>query len=149
MNTNISSLKQSIIDRLSTEITTIQDTANYDKTTFRGFPAVCVVCSGNENDYWSNAENQRAFGFIIRIYHIIEDVPQPDLLSDSAKEKAEGVMERVVSQMLDAFDEFYEFGGNADFCRATPSAWGYAKLACGWCRVAEINLEVVKQYTIR
>lgn len=148
-STNISSLKQSIIQRISDEITTVQEVANYEMTKFRGFPAVTVICSGNENDYYTTATNQRAFSFIIRVYEQLEDVPQVDAVSDNAKQRAEGIMERVVSEIIDTFDKFYEFGSNADFCRAIPSAWGYVKIDIGWCRTAEIRLEVVKEYTVK
>lgn len=148
MSTSISGLKSTIMTRISTEITTCQDVSDYEKTRFKGFPAVTVVCSGNENDYYSTAQNLRVFGFVIRIYEQLENVPEVDAVSDNAKERAEEIMERVVSEMLDTFDEFYEFGGNADYCKATPSAWGYAKLAHGWCRVAEIKLEVGLTYNV-
>ena len=149
MSTNISGLKSKIIDRISTEITTIQECVDYEKTGFRGFPAVTVVCSGNENDYYTTAENQRTFTFIITVYEQLEDVPLLDNVSDNAKERAEEIMERVVSEIIDAFDEFYEFGSAADFCKAIPSAWGYAKTGHGWCRVAQIKLEVVQGYVVQ
>ena len=147
-DTSISGLKSTIMQRISDTVDKVQDVADYDKTTFRGFPAVCVICSRNQNSYISTAQNERVFGFAIRVYEQIENVPEPDALSDSAKQRAEKIMERVVSQIIDAFDKFYEFNGAADFCRAIPSIWGYAKLDCGWCRVAEINLEVVQNYTV-
>ena len=148
MPTNISGLKSKIIDRISTEITTVQDVSDYEKAGFKGFPAVTVVCSGNENDYYTTAENQRTFTFIITVYEQLEDVPLLDSVSDNAKERAEEIIERVVSEIIDTFDKFYEFGSAADFCRAIPSAWGYAKTGHGWCRVAQIKLEVVQAYLV-
>jgi len=52
--------------------------------------------------------------------------------------------------MLDTFDTYYESGasGIADYLKAAPSSWGYAKLGCGWCRYAEIKLEIVKEHLI-
>lgn len=148
MPTSISNLKSTIINRISDDITTIKDVSDYEKTGFRGFPAATVVCSGNENDYYSTAENQRVFTFVITIYQQMEDVAVVDAVSDNAKERAEDIMEQVVSEVIDSFDEFYEFGGDADFCRAIPSAWGYAKTGHGWCRVAQIKLEVIKAYLV-
>lgn len=148
MSTSINGLKRVIIERISADITTVQDVADYEKTRFRGFPAVTVTCSGNENEYWSTAENQRAFAFVIRIYVSLERKPTLDLVSDNAKERAERVVGNVISEIIDSFDKYYRFGDNADYCRATPSAWGYVNTAEGWVRTAEVKLEVVKQYTV-
>ena len=148
MSTSINNLKRVIIERISDDITTVQDVADYEKTLFRGYPAVTVACSDNENEYWSTAENQRAFSFVIRVYVNLERKPTLDLVSDNAKERAERVMGNVVSEMIDSFDEYYRFGDNADYCKAAPSAWGYVNLSGGWARTAEIKLEVVKHYTV-
>ena len=148
MATSISGLKSQIIQRISSQVTTVQDVANFEKSGFRGFPAVTVTCSGNANDYWSTAQNQRQFTFIVRIYQQIERTPALETASDKQKEIAEGIMERVVSEIIDTFDQFYAFNNEADFCRAVPSAWGYVKIGEGWCRTAEIKLEVVQSYTV-
>ena len=148
MATDISALKGQIMTRISTNITTVQDVSPYEKTGFDGFPAVTVTCSGNENDYWSTAENQRQFTFIIRIYQQIDKKPTLEELGDNQKEVAEGIIERVVSQIIDTFDNFYSFNNAADFCRAVPSTWWYTKIGESWCRTAEIKLQVVKSFTI-
>lgn len=146
--TDISNLKSQIMNRISSQVTTVQDVSPYEKTVFEGFPAVTVICSGNENDYWSSAENQRQFTFIIRVYVQMGRKPTLETVGDDAKDYAEGVMERTVSEIIDTFDQFYAFDNAADFCRAVPSAWGYAKIGEGWCRTAEIKLEVVKSFNI-
>jgi hypothetical protein len=148
MATSISNLKALIMSRISSAVTTVQDVEPYEKTGFDGFPAVTVICSGNENDYWSTAQNQRNFTFIIRIYQQIERKPSLDTVSDNGKAAAESIVERVVSEIIDTFDQYFTLGGEADFVKAVPSAWGYAKVGEGWCRTAEIKLEVKKSYTI-
>ena len=148
MPTNINNLKSQIITRISSNVTTVQDVANYEKTVFKGFPAVTVTCSGNENDFWTTAENQRQFTFIIRVYVQLTTKPALDLVSDNAKDAAEAIMGRVVSEIIDTFDNFYTFNNTADFCRAIPSSWGYAQVGEGWCRTAEIKLQVIKSFTI-
>lgn len=150
-DTNINGLKSLIMARISSDITTVQDTSDYEKTGFTGFPAVTVICSGNENDYYSVATNQRNFAFTIRIYEQMENVPDQgtlDTISDNAKQRAEGIIGRVVSQIVDSFDEYYTLGGEADFVKATPSVWGYAQIGEGWCRTAEIKLNVIKSYLV-
>lgn len=147
--TNINSLKSTIINRISSAITTVQDVADYEKTNFRGFPAVTVSMSENDNDFASSDTNSRTFVFNIKIFEQLAHVPTVDAISDNAKQRAEQILGRVVSEMLDAFDTYYEFGGNADFMRAAPSSWGYAKIGEGWCRVAQIRLEVIKENIIK
>lgn len=146
--TDISNLKKTIIDRISNTITTVQDVSNYEKTGFTGFPAVNVISSGNENDFWTNAENQRQFTFLVRIYQQISANAQLEAVSDEEKKLAEAIMERVVSEMIDSFDQFYNFNGEADFMRAVPSVWGYVNTSNGWCRTAEIKLQVVKSFEV-
>ena len=146
--TDINNLKSQISNRISTNITTVQDVAPYEKSGFKGFPAVTITCSGNENDFWTTAENQRQFTFVIRVYIQLTNKPALDLVSDNAKEAAEMIMGRVVSEILDTFDNFYTFNNEADFCRAIPSSWGYAQVGEGWCRTAEIKLQVVKSFAL-
>ena len=145
-DTDINAIKTKIMNRISTDITTVQDVENYEKSGFTGYPAVTVVCSGNENDYWSTAENKRQFSFVIRIYQQIENKPDLGDLTDTAKERAEAIMGRVVSEIIDSFDEYYDLGGTVDYCRAVPSLWAYCKIEGRWCRTAEIKIIAIKTF---
>ena len=136
------------MDRISIDITTIQDVSNYEKSGFTGFPAVTVVCSGNENDYWSTAENKRQFSFTIRIYQQMEQKPDLGDVSDNAKQQAEDILGRVVSEIIDSFDDVNALSEVADYCRAVPSVWGYVKIGDGFCRTAEIKISAIKIFNI-
>lgn len=140
-------LKRMIVELISSAIDTVQDVADYEKSGFKGFPAVTVTCSGNENIFYSSAENERTFLFMIRVYQQIENLPKndPSGLNDNAKQKAEGIVERVVDQILNAFDTTTKFtlDDTADNgVVAVPSRWGYALLPSGWCRVAEVDIRL-------
>jgi hypothetical protein len=141
----INTLKKEIVTQLSS-ISNVQAVYDYERSNFTGFPAATVTCSGNENEYDTTASNMRTFAFTIRLYEQIEDVPQLDNISDNAKERAERIMGDLIGAVLEKFDEFYLFNSQADYMLATPSAWGYVKLASGWCRVAEVNLSVKKEF---
>jgi len=145
MATDINNLKQQIMNRISSEVTTVQDVANYDKIVFSGFPAVTVTTADNDNDFWSVGENQRAFNFNIDIYQQISKGTQT--VDDNARQSAERIMGNVVSEMIDTFDDFIEFGGTADFLRAAPSTWDYMESSEGYMRHARIILQVVKLRT--
>ena len=142
MATNINELKKTIMNRISSNVTTVQDVANYEKVVFKGFPAVTVTMAENANEFWSVAENQRAFNFEINIYQQISKSTQT--VDDNARQSAERIVGNVVSEMLDAFDSFITFGGNADFLRAAPSTWDNVESSEGYFRHAKINLQVVQ-----
>lgn len=138
-------LKKTIRNIISEDVDTVQEVVDYEKGGFRGFPAVTITCSGNENTFYSSAENERTFLFLIRVYEQLEKVPELDQVSDNAKQRAERIMELTVDQILGAFDTTTKFTMDdvADNgVEAVPSKWGYAPLPMGWCRVAEIELKV-------
>lgn len=141
----INDLKKEIVNELG-KLTKVQEVSDYEKSNFKGFPAITVTCSGNENEYDTTDSNMRSYAFTLRLYEQMEDVPQLDNVSDNAKQRAERIMGDLVSEVLDRFDKFYLFNNQADYMLATPSAWGYVKLAGGWARTAEINLIVKKEF---
>lgn len=141
MSTNINNLKKEIINRISSQVTTIQDTSDYAKVVFDGFPAVTVTMASNDNEFWSVGENQRAFNFDIDIYQQISKSTQS--ADDNARQSAERIMGNVVSEILDAFDSFVTFGGAASFLRASPSSWDELEGAEGYYRHAKIRLQIV------
>ena len=146
MSTSINALKKEIMNRISSQVTTVQCVADYDRVVFSGFPAVTVIVADNDNDFWSVGENQRAFNFNIDIYQQISKSTQS--VDDNARQSAERIMGNVVSEMLDAFDSFVAFGGVADFLRAAPSTWDFMESSEGFMRHARIILQVVKLHTI-
>ncbi len=139
-------LKKQIVDLISQDIDTVQDVVDYEKVGFKGYPAVTVVCSGNENSFYSSAENLRTFMFTLRIYYPITNKPALDTSGlDNAKQKAEAIVERVVDQFLNSIDTTTKFtldDAADNGVEAVPSRWGYAQLPVGWCRVAEIEVRL-------
>lgn len=145
MTTDINAIKKEIMDRISDTITTVQDVADYHKVNFRGFPAVTVTMSENDNEFWSVGENQRAFNFDVDIYYqIARNVQNVD---DTAMQSSERIMGNVVSQIIDSFDSFTEFDNQATYVKASPSAWDYAEIGEGYARHARIKIQVVKLRT--
>lgn len=138
-------LKKTVMQVISNDVDTVQEVTDYEKVGFRGYPAVTVTCSGNENVFYSSAENERTFLFTIRVYEQLENVPKLDSVSDNARQRAEAIVERAVDQILNAFDttDSFTLSGVADNgVEAVPSRWGYALMPTGWCRVAEIELRL-------
>jgi len=144
--TSINNLKHEIMDRISSQVTTVQDVSDYAKVNFSGFPAVTVTVADNENEFWSVGENQRAFNFDIDIYIQLSKGTQT--VDDNARQSAERIMGNVVSDMIDAFDSFTTFGGSADFLRAAPSSWDDLEGPEGFYRHAKIKLQVVQIHAV-
>lgn len=141
----ITYLKNKIREVISQDVDTVKEVVDYEKTGFVGFPAVTITCSGNENLFYSSAENERTFIFLMRVYVPIENKPLLETLSDTQKEIAEEIMENVVDQLLNAFDTTTNFtldGSGDNGLEAVPSRWGYALMPVGWCRTAEIELRI-------
>lgn len=144
-------LKKTIMQVISSDVDTIQEVVDYEKTGFRGYPALTVTLSGSENSFISSAENMRTFIFMLRVYIEIENVPKLDTVSDNAKQRAETITQQVVDQLLNAFDTTTRFtlSDVADYgVEAVPSRWGYALLPTGWCRIAEVELRVKRGYVV-
>lgn len=144
--TNINNLKSVIMNRISAEVSTVQDVSDYDKIVFSGFPAVTVTTADNDNEFWSTGENQRAFNFDLDVYiQISKNTQTPD---DNGMQSAERIMGNVVSDILDAFDSYTTFGGAADMLKAAPSVWDYIQTSEGWMRHAKIKLQIVQLHVV-
>lgn len=138
-------LKKTILNIISRDVDTAQEVVGFEKTGFRGFPAITVICTGSENSFYSSAENERIFNFTLRVFVPIENKPKLESTTDAAKENAEKIMERTVDQLLAAFDTTTSFtleGAADNGVEAVPSGWGYALIDAGWCRTAAIELKI-------
>lgn len=144
-------LKDTIFDIISRDVDTVQEVVGFEKTGFRGFPAVTVVCTDIENSFYSSTENERIFVFSLKVFVPIENKPKLENTTDPAKEHAEKIMERVVDQITNAFDTttLFTLEGAADNgVEAIPSTWSYALLDIGWCRLANIQLRIKRTLNV-
>ena len=144
--TDINNLKSVIMNRISSEVSTVQAVYDYDRIVFTGFPAVTVTIADNDNDFWSTGENQRAFNFDLDIF--IQISKNTQTVDDNAIQSAERIMGNVVSDILDAFDSFTTFGGAANFLRAAPSSSDYINSSEGWLRHAKIKLQIIQLHVV-
>lgn len=117
-----------ILDALSG----IQEVSNYEKASFRAYPAATVVGSENESDFEATTQRERIYAFRIRLY--------AEFASDQHGGSGEGLKEvdRILRTLSDTvIDEFDKptnarFSGNADsaaekvlFTEPVPSTWFY------------------------
>lgn len=121
----------------------IQEVNDYEKVGFDGYPAVNIIFTGNDSNFWSVATNQRGYNFTIRVFMQLNGNPQLGQYNDS-KQLAEKVMSDCVDQILDAFDRSSQLDKLVDILRAAPSQWNYNQTSEGWTLMADINLQAVK-----
>lgn len=111
----------------------------YEATEIKGFPALTLTPSANENEYSTTTENRRVYAFVLRLY--VER-------SSSEPEVAEQTMRQLVDSVLDTIDRNYTLSGLQTqtgytflLMNAAPSVWGYAGRENDM-RVAEIKIQL-------
>lgn len=93
-------------------------------------PFAVIIASGNENDFASSSENRRSYGFTIRIF--VER-------KGRGNSGAETLLQSIIDELIDDFDQDYTLGGVVLSSLAAPSKWGYI-LSDKEYRTAEINI---------
>lgn len=113
-------------------IDAVQEVSNYEKSSFRGFPAVTVVGSENESDFEATQERQRVYSFTIRMY--IEFSSDRQGGSGEGLKEVDRILRNLSDTVIDTFDKPVNarFSGNADttaekvlYVEPTPSRWFY------------------------
>lgn len=128
-------------------ISALQEVHNYEKSAFRGYPAVTVVPSENESDFEATQERQRVLAFRLRFY--VEVISDRQEVTGEGLKEADRIMRTVLDDVIDEFDKpaNARLSGNADtaakkvlYVEPVPSSWEYdsdRKM-----RMAEILLRV-------
>lgn len=113
-------------------IDAVQEVSNYEKSSFRGFPAVTVVGSENESDFEATQERQRVYSFTIRMY--IEFSSDRQGGSGEGLKEVDRILRNLSDTIIDTFDKpaNARFSGSADstaekvlYVEPTPSKWFY------------------------
>lgn len=116
-------------------ISDIQFATDSHTSKLTGFPAATFEPSGNENSFFTNAENQRRYTFDIVVHQE---------MSVLGRDEAIRVLGEVCDAIITAFDEDYRLSNNVDFCLALPSAWGEYKSGSASIKYAMLTLTCVK-----
>ena len=110
----------------------IGEVSNYEKSSFRAFPAATVTGSENESDFEGTQERQRIYAFSVKLYL--------EILSDTQGGSGDGLKEgdiilrELSDTVIDEFDKpaNARFSGNADtnaekviLVEPIPSAWDW------------------------
>ncbi len=128
-------------------ISEIAEVSNYEKSSFREFPAATVTGSDNESDFEATQERQRVYAFKIRVYLEFSSDKQGN--SGEGLKEVDRILRNLSDTVIDTFDkpENARFSGSADstaekvlFIEPIPSNWFYdtdRKM-----RGKEVNLKV-------
>jgi len=121
-----------IITLLNT-VSAIQEVSNYEKSSFRAFPAATLVGSENESEFEATQERQRVYAFNIKLYQEVGSDAQGN--TSEGLVEAERLLRTLSDTVIDLFDKpaNARFSGNADttpekviLVEPVPSVWFYA-----------------------
>lgn len=138
-------IKADIIDKLSATAS-MNKVYSYEKINPAGFPCAFVTFAGAENEFFTNAENKRIFVYNIRLVTFIGQ----DRSNTNQLERAEGQIQDVLGEAIDAFDSDIELGDNAQvlFLEAAVGEAGYIEMEAGWARSVDMKLRVHSLYLV-
>lgn len=141
-------IKKEIINKLSA-LSDFNKVYSYEKLNPTGFPAVFVTSTGVDNEFFTNAENKRVYGYRVLILMqggqgLVGDA------QDDVMDKAEQAVQDLTDRAIDAIDSDYTLGGYAEviYVEAAVGDLGYIEFEGGWARSAEIILKVNSIYIV-
>lgn len=103
------------------------------------FPFATFEPSDLENDYLTNKENIRNYGFRIVIHQEMQNIGRSEALR---------ILLAVVDDIIDAFDQDYDLGGSVAWVSAVPANFGEYGEGTGTTMYAEIKLSCHKVVNI-
>lgn len=132
-------IKTDIMDKLSA-LPAMNKVYSFEKMNPDGFPCAFVTFTGNDNDFFTTAENKRVYGFRIAIAAQIGQ----DLNDVDKNELAEQTIQELIGEAIDAFDHDITLGNNAQvvFVESAVGESGYTEMEGGWVRMGTVNLKV-------
>lgn len=141
----IKAIKTEIIKKL-TNVSTLNRVYSYERINPEGFPAAFVTFASNDNEFFTNAENKRVFGYRVLI---LTQIGQNRSSVDRVQ-AAEEAMEEAVGDVLDALDSDITLGDNSQvlYVEAAVGQPGYVEYEGGWARSAEITIRVHSIYVV-
>lgn len=149
--TEIDDIKTEIKRLIDENIISVQEVNKYWKTIFKGYPVVNIIFIGVENEFRSTAENLRSFHFRLQILEQVSQVPD-GAIEDVQMERAEKIIDAVVSDMIDLFDKKYDsddLSGEINYGIPTNTEPKIVvKVSNGLCLMQEINIRYNKLFNV-
>lgn len=128
-------LRQAILDLITSKQTTIQEAYFEQRSEFNGSPVAVIGVSQNEALFNSTARDRMTFVFQILIYIPVQGA--------DATHDVETRMGKAYWEVLHMFNQRGVLSPYADMVEPLPSSWGFEERGAGIYRFAEINLRCV------
>lgn len=141
----IKNIKKGIITNISA-ISSINKVYGYEKLNVDGFPAVCVTFLGTDNNFHTNAENERTYSYrLLVLAQIGQDVGSSNIV-----EEAEEIIQDVTGDILDTMDSDITLDENSQviYVEAAVGEPGYVEYEGGIARSSEIIIKVHSIYLV-
>lgn len=103
------------------------------------FPFASFEPSDLENDYLTNKENIRTYGFRVVIHQEMQNI---------GRSEAQRILLAVVDDIIDVFDQDYDLGQTVAWVSAVPASFGEYGEGTGTTMYAEIKLSCHKVVNI-
>lgn len=138
----IRSIKQELIAKVSA-LPEFNKVYGYERLNPGGFPAAFITFAGQENEFFTNAENKRVYIYRCLILFQIGNVPLGET-NPAEMEVAEEAIQDLVEDAIDAVDSDYTLGNDAEvlFVDAVVGEPGYVEYEGGVARSAEVTFRV-------
>ena len=135
---NFATIRTALITLLQT-LTTVTSTEVYGYATIRpsGYPCITIETLGNEAEAMDEENIDRIYKYRVRIYVNMNK-------KQNGVEWAEATMLLVLDEIIGKIDGDYTLTNTVDRIEVTEIETGYAELAEGTMRTAEINLKIHK-----
>ena len=135
----IKNIKRGIIRNISA-ISSINKVYGYERLNVDGFPAVCVTFSGTDNQFHTNAENERVYTYRLLV---LAQIGQ-DINNANAVDEAEEIVQDVVGDIMDVMDSDITLDENSQvvYIEAAIGQPGYVEYEGGMARSAEVMIKV-------
>jgi hypothetical protein len=138
MSSNFSTIKSYIKTKLE-GINGLKYVYNYEKGDLSGYPACTIVGVSVISPLEDTCNNLREYVFKIRIFQEINE-------NSRGADSAESIIDNLVDEVINKFDEDYHLGGNVEMSGVTATlGWVDRELAM---RVFELDLTCKKLTTV-
>lgn len=138
---------KNLIFTLVNDLPQVQVVYKHEEINPTGFPAVCILATGQEGEFAQTSENRRVYAYRVFIHFPIgNDLQGADT---NRLDYAEDVVASVVDQIIGTIDDNFELDGiTVLFVEAADSEYAYTELETGWAKTAMCTIRVHTDYNL-
>lgn len=139
-------IKTMLVEKIDA-LPSVQVTYKHEELNPSGFPAVCVLATGQDGEFASTSENRRIYSYRVSVlFPIGQDL---EGAAGNRLDNAEDVVATVIDQIIGAIDDDFTLDGTPVlFTDAVDSDYMYTKLETGWAKTAVCTVRVHTDYIL-